>query len=93
MGSSWARVDSGNYPEAMVWSTPKSVYAMYGWACSGCTFGDFESAPAPGTTWSLGQLPHGLGIGPNSIVVTSDGTHSIFVGAMWAAGIWMYVEP
>jgi hypothetical protein len=42
---------------------------------------------------SLGTLPSALPIGPNSIVVTNDGTHSIVVGAMWAAGIWIYVEP
>jgi hypothetical protein len=94
MGVNWSRVDSGNYPEAMVWSTPKNVYSMYGWACSGCTFGDvYETAPQPGTDWSLGTLPSGLAIGPNSLVVTNDGTHSIFVGAMWSVGIWIYVEP
>jgi hypothetical protein len=94
MGANWSRVDSGNYPEAMVWSTAKNVYSMYGWACSGCTFGDaYETAPQPGTSWSLGTLPTALAIGPNSIVVTNDGTHSIFVGAMWAAGIWKYIEP
>jgi hypothetical protein len=94
MGLNWSRVDSGNYPEAMVWSTPKNVYSMYGWACSGCTFGDvYETAPQPGTTWSLGTLPSGLAIGPNSLVVTNDGTHSIFVGTMWATGIWIYIEP
>ena len=32
-------------------------------------------------------------IGPNSMVVTNDGSHSIFVGTMWAEGIWRYVEP
>ena len=52
-----------------------------------------ETAAQPGTSWSLATLPSGLAIGPNSIVVTNDGTHSIFVGAMWAAGIWKYVEP
>ena len=94
MGQNWARVDSGNYPEAMVWSTPKNVYSMYGWACSGCSFGDvYETAPQPGTSWSLGQVPSALPIGPNSVVVTNDGTHSIIVGTMWAAGIWMYIEP
>jgi hypothetical protein len=94
MGANWSRVDSGTYPEAVVWSTPKNVYSMYGWACSGCMFTDlYETAPQPGTSWSLGTLPAALPIGPNSIVVTNDGTHSIVVGAMWAAGIWIYVEP
>jgi len=31
--------------------------------------------------------------GPNSVAVTSDGTHSVFVGSMWATGLWRYVEP
>jgi hypothetical protein len=88
------RVDSGNYPEAVVWSTTKTVYSMWGWACSGCKFTNaFETSPQPGTSWALAQLPAGLQIGPNSIVVTSDGTHNIFVGAMWATGMWKYIEP
>jgi hypothetical protein len=29
----------------------------------------------------------------NSVVATSDGTHAIFVAAMWNTGIWRYVEP
>ncbi|MGD0523942.1 MAG: hypothetical protein ABSE49_02295 [Polyangiaceae bacterium] len=94
LGANWSRVDSGNYPEAVVWSSAKNVYSMYGWACSGCTFMDvLESAPQPGTSWSLGTLPPGLAIGPNSLVVTNDGTHAIFVGTMWSEGIWVYVEP
>jgi sugar lactone lactonase YvrE len=39
------------------------------------------------------RLGASLVIGPNGIAVTSDGSHSIFVGAMWAQGIWRYVEP
>jgi hypothetical protein len=94
LGMNWMRVDSGMYSEAVVWSTPKNVYSMWGWACSGCTFMNvFESSPQPGTSWSLGTLPSGLAIGPNSIVVTNDGHHNIFIGTMWAAGIWKYVEP
>jgi hypothetical protein len=77
-----------------VWGTSKSVYAMYGWACSDCNLGtNYETAPQPGTTWSAGDSAPSLVIGPNSMVVTSDGSHSIFVGAMWAQGIWRYVEP
>jgi hypothetical protein len=94
LGVNWARVDSGNQPEAIVWGTPKSMYAMYGWACSDCNLGtDYETAPVPGTSWSNSTVPAALVIGPNSLVVTSDGMHSIFVGAMWAEGIWRYVEP
>jgi hypothetical protein len=94
LGSSWARVDSGRTPEAVVWSSPNNVYAMWGWACSDCNLGtSYETAPQPGTTWSKGTVPAALVIGPNSLVVTSDGMHSIFVGVMWAQGIWRYVEP
>ena len=93
-GMSWSRVDTGQAPEAVVWGTPKSVYAMWGWACSDCNLGtNFETSPQPGTTWSSATVPAALVIGPNSLVVTSDGTHSIFVGAMWAEGLWRYVEP
>src|SRR5581483_489381 len=49
LGANWSRVDSGQTPEALVWGTPKSVYAMYAWACAGCKLGtQFESAPQPG---------------------------------------------
>jgi hypothetical protein len=94
LGAHWSRVDSGSQPEAIVWGTSKRVYAMYGWACSDCNLGtDFETAPQPGATWSSETVPAALVIGPNSIVVTNDGVHSIFVAAMWAEGIWRYVEP
>ncbi len=93
LGLSWSRADTGQYPEAVVWGTPKRVYAMYAWACSGCTLGtDFETAPQPGTAWSAGTVPSDLTIGPNSVVVTSDGAHAIFVAVMWDQGIWRYVE-
>jgi hypothetical protein len=94
LGAAWSRVDSGQFPEAIVWGTPKHVYAMWGWACSGCNLGtNFEVADAMGDTWMPTSVPAGLDIGPNSIAVTSDATHSIFVGAMWSAGLWRYVEP
>ena len=32
-------------------------------------------------------------IGPNSVAVTNDGTHNVFVAVMWDQGIWRYVEP
>jgi hypothetical protein len=94
LGASWALVDSGQTPEAIVWGTPSNVYAMYAWACSGCDLGtDFETAPAPGTTWKATAVPSELTIGPNSVVVTNDGSHYIFVGLMWDQGLWRYVEP
>jgi photosystem II stability/assembly factor-like uncharacterized protein len=94
LGASWARVDSGVTPEAIVWGTATTVYAMYAWACSGCDLGpQFETAPQPGTTWSTASVPAELVIGPNSVVVTSDGARNVFVGLMWDQGLWRYVEP
>jgi hypothetical protein len=94
LGASWARVDSGQAPQAIVWGTPKNVYAMYAWACSGCNLGtQFETAPQPGVTWSKGTVRAALVMGPNSLVVTNDGTHYVFVGLMWDQGLWRYVEP
>ena len=67
---------------------------MYAWACSGCDLGtDFEVAPQPGTTFTPATVPDALTIGPNSVVVTSDGTHNVFVALMWDLGLWRYVEP
>jgi hypothetical protein len=94
LGGSFARVDSGKTPEALVWGTPKNVYAMYAWACSGCDLGtQFEIAPQPGTNWAAASVPDELVIGPNSLVVTNDGTNSVFIGLMWDQGLWRYVEP
>jgi photosystem II stability/assembly factor-like uncharacterized protein len=93
-GASWSRVDGGASPQAVVWGTARNVYAMYAWACSSCNLGtQFETAPQPGTTWSKGAVPPELVIGPNSLAVTSDGSHAIFVGVMWDQGLWRYVEP
>ena len=94
LGASWARVDSGQTPEAVVWGTAKTVYARYAWACSSCDLGtDFEIAPQPGTSWAPATVPADLTIGPNGVVVSNDGTHDVFVGLMWDLGLWRYVEP
>jgi hypothetical protein len=94
LGMTWSRVDNGKTPEAVVWGTPKNVYAMYAWACSNCDLGtSFEQAAQPGDNWSAASTPSALTIGPNSVVVTSDGSHSIAVAVMWDQGIWRYVEP
>ena len=93
LGQHWARVDSGNAPEALVWGTARNVYAMYAWACSNCDLGtSFERAAWPGDSWSAVSVTSALQIGPNSVVVTSDGTHEIAVAVMWDQGIWRYVE-
>lgn len=95
LGKSWQRVTEGS--GGVVWGTPKNLYVMWGWACSGCGADaggpQFQSAPQPGTTWSKGVLPDELDWGPNSVAVTSDGKQSIIVGSMWATGLWRYVEP
>jgi hypothetical protein len=63
-------------------------------ACSNCNLGtQFETAPQPGVSWSKVAVPAALVMGPNSLVVTSDGRHQIFVGLMWDQGLWRYVEP
>jgi hypothetical protein len=89
-GATFARVDPGQ-PQAVVWGTAKQVYSMWGWACSDCAFDNFETAALPGTQWAQIALPQG--IGPTNVAVTHDGTHAIFVGVMWSAGIWRYIEP
>jgi hypothetical protein len=94
LGANWANVDTGKFPEAVVWGTPKGFYAMYAWACSGCNLGtNYETADAPGTSWSPGTVPAALTIGPNSVAVAYDGAHYVFVAVMWDQGIWRYVEP
>jgi photosystem II stability/assembly factor-like uncharacterized protein len=94
IGANWTRVDNGKTAEALVWGSAKNVYAMYAWACSNCNLGvDYETAPQPGVTWSTASAPSALTIGPNSVAVTNDGSHFIFVAVMWDQGIWRYVEP
>lgn len=95
LGLNWSQVTKGS--GAIVWGSPKNMYAMWGWACASCGLKEggpqYQTAPQPGTTWSMGTVPAGLVWGPNSVAVTSDGTHTIFVGSMWATGLWRYVEP
>jgi len=94
-GTNWTRVTQGS--GAVVWGTPKNLYAMWGWACAGCGLEaggpQYQTAPQPGTAWSKGELPAELDWGPNSVAVTSDGARSIIVGSMWSTGLWRYVEP
>ena len=95
LGVNWKLVAENS--AGIVWGTPKNVYAMWGWACASCGASDggpqFQTAAQPGDKWTMGTVPSGLDWGPNSVAVTSDGTHSIFVGSMWATGLWRYVEP
>jgi hypothetical protein len=95
LGANWARVAMGS--GGVVWGTPKNLYVMWGWACASCGINEggpqYQTAPQPGTAWVKGAVPAGLVWGPNSVAVTSDGTHSIMIGSMWATGLWRYVEP
>lgn len=93
-GVTWAKVTTNEKPEALVWGTEKKVYAMYAWACSRCDVEpNFAHAPLPGgTVWTYEDTPN-LKIGPNSMAVAHNGTHNVFVGLMWAEGLWRYVEP
>lgn len=97
-GMNWTRVTDGN--AAIVWGSAKTVYAMWGWACASCGVNEggpqWQSAPQPGDidTWTKRSNPTpGPSWGPNSVAVTKDGTHTIFVGSMWSKGLWRYVEP
>ena len=98
LGVSWTQVTGGYV--AIVWGSAKTLYAMWGWACGSCGIKEggpkFQTAPQPGDSgaWTDGPpLPPDLVWGPNSVAVTSDGVHTIFVGSMWSAGLWRYVEP
>ena len=94
-GANWSRVADGN--GAVVWGSASTLYEMWGWACAGCGTNEggpqYMTASQPGDAWSDGKLPSGLTWGPNSVATTSDGNHAIFVGSMWATGLWRYVEP
>lgn len=95
LGESWTRVFSGNL--ALTWGSSKKVYAAWGWACAQCTIGKdetaFITADQPGDRWSKLELPPRLNWGPNSVAITSDGQRTIYVGSMWAKGLWRYIEP
>lgn len=91
-GASFMRVLEGDM--GIAWGSDDNVYAMWGWACADCDLGaSFSTAPLPGDTWSKPEVPADLIIGANHIAVTSDGTHTVFVGTMWSSGVWRYVEP
>jgi hypothetical protein len=85
--------------QAIVYGTPKNVYAMYGWAnVSGPGGGvdpNLEVGAQPGTgTWTKPGTPSGMaGDGAAQAAVTSDGTQSIIVLAAWNTGLWRYLEP
>jgi hypothetical protein len=87
-GQTWAHVGQiAN--EEIVTGTPKNVYAMYGQAPNP----NFEVASQPGTgQWILPGTPTAL-LSAAQFAVVNNGTNNILVGAMWASGMWRYVEP
>jgi hypothetical protein len=91
-GDSFVKVTDGAL--SIAWGSDSHVYGMWAWACAGCDLGSgFTVAPLPaGDTWTKPEVPTAMNIGANHITVTSDGTHTIFVGTMWSAGVWRYVE-
>jgi hypothetical protein len=94
-GQTWAHVGLGNN-ETVVFGTSQNVYSMYGVPLGpgGVSNPSFEVASQPGNgTWVAPGTPAGLTQGSAQISVVNDGTHNIFVGAMWNSGVWRYVEP
>jgi len=77
-----------------VFATPTKIYSTYAWA-SGSAAVDpgLQSASRDAdTAWKVTPTPKGMTNGAKYVAVTSDGTHSILVGAFWNAGIFRYVE-
>jgi hypothetical protein len=94
-GQTWIHVGA-NTQEAVAFGTTKNVYSMYGFPSGpGNAIGNaFQVASQPGTgIWVAPGTPAGLTQGPAQIAVVNDGTHNIFWGAMYNAGLWRYVEP
>jgi hypothetical protein len=94
-GQTWAH-EGMTDNESVVFGTVKNVYGMYGSPVGpgGSVNPAFEVASQPGTgTWVEPGTPAGLTQGPAQISVVNDGTHNIFVGAMFNSGVWRYVEP
>jgi fibronectin type 3 domain-containing protein len=94
-GQTWTHV-GGTSNENAVFGTSKNVYAMFGFpvGIGGTSDPAFEIAAQPGTgTWVTQSTPAGLAQGSSEISVVNDGTHNILVGAMWASGLWRYIEP
>ena len=91
--SSWSLVDTRG--GTVAWGTPNDVYALFGWPNPGGGVDpSFTTAPQPATTgWTHVATPGGMINGAKRVAVTFDGTNYVFVGGMWQAGIWRYIEP
>lgn len=92
-GKTWTRVGLA-LNQAIVFGTPKRVYAMYAWACGGCLIDPaFQSAPQPGKSrWMRTPTPAAMAIGPAQAVTVFDGISYIFVTANWRGGLWRFLE-
>ncbi|HEV8244446.1 MAG TPA: hypothetical protein VGP93_01630, partial [Polyangiaceae bacterium] len=95
LGASFTKVDGGENQQAITWGSEKAVYSMFGWAAGSYDVAPgFEVANKPATSgWQSVATPAGMVQGPNSVAVTKNGSSTVFVGNMWRAGIWRYVEP
>ena len=94
-GLTWTHVGMGGN-ETVVFGTSKNVYAMYGFPVGpgGTNSPSLEVASQPGNgTWVGPGTPAAMTQGPAEVAVVNDGTHNIFLGAMFNAGLWRYVEP
>lgn len=93
-GQTWTRLGTATN-RSVVFGTNRNVYSMYGIPLSGASLNpNFQVASQPGTgTWVTPGTPAGLINGPAQVAVVNDGLHAVFLGAMWNAGIWRYVEP
>ena len=84
---------TSNTVAAVAWGTPNHVYAMWGWSCFGCAIDPkFQIGSKSGDNWTLPGVPAGITMSADTIAVTSDGSHYIFVGAFKSDGVWRYVE-
>jgi hypothetical protein len=94
-GQTWSHVGIATN-ETVVWGTSKNVYAMFGWPIGAGQNVDpvFQLGAQPGNgTWVEPGTPAGLTQGPGQVTVVNDGTHNIFLGAMFNGGLWRYIEP
>jgi hypothetical protein len=92
-GQTWAHVGNTG-SENLVFGTPKSLYAMYGWASLDPVTPNLEVAAEPGTgSWTTTATPAAMTHGPGQLAVVFDGSHSVIVAASWTSGLWRYVEP
>lgn len=94
-GQTWTHVGMTNN-QAVVFGTTNNVYSMFGYPAGigGSDDPSFEVAAQPGTgIWVAPGTPAALTQGPAQVSVVNDGSHNIFLGAMWNSGVWRYIEP